>query len=132
MRVGTASLLWGGVVGAVGFVVAFLVEGFVRSGYDPVRLQISYLSLGVGGWVQVASFLIAGVLVLSPGGNEDLAFRSFADDASRILFGLDALVGRLPDEAVGRPAGELGADDELRAQPSSVAGSGPWRRRGER
>jgi hypothetical protein len=61
---GTAALLWGGVVGPVGFVVAFLVEGAIRSGYDPVRLQVSYLSLGEGGWIQVVSFLVAGVLVL--------------------------------------------------------------------
>jgi hypothetical protein len=63
-RVGTDVLLRGGVVGAVGFVVVFLVEGFVRSGYDPVRLQVSYLSLGEDGWVQIAAFLAAGILVL--------------------------------------------------------------------
>jgi len=57
-------LLWGGVAGPVGFVVVFLVEGVIRDGYDPVRLQVSYLSLGEGGWVQVASFLVAGVLVI--------------------------------------------------------------------
>jgi hypothetical protein len=66
-RVQTAPLLWGGVIGAVGFVVVFLLEGFVRRGYDPVRLQVSYLSLGEGGWIQVASFLIAGVLVVGFG-----------------------------------------------------------------
>ena len=62
-RVGTDALLWGGVVGAAGFVLVFLVEGVVRRGYDPMRLQVSYLSLGEGGWMQVASFLLAGVLV---------------------------------------------------------------------
>ena len=56
--------MWGGFVGAVGFVVVFFVEGMVRSGYDPVRLQVSYLSLGEGGWIQVASFVVAGVLIL--------------------------------------------------------------------
>jgi hypothetical protein len=63
-RVGTDALLWGGVVGAVGFVVVFLIEGVIRSGYDPLRLHVSYLSLGEGGWIQIASFVIAGVLVL--------------------------------------------------------------------
>ena len=63
-RVGTDTLLWGGVVGASGFIVVFLVEGVIRSDYDPFRLQVSYLSLGDGGWIQVASFLVAGVLLL--------------------------------------------------------------------
>ena len=63
-RIATDVLLWGGVVGAIGFTVVFLVEGAVRSGYDPVRLAVSYLSLGDGGWVQVATFLLTGILVL--------------------------------------------------------------------
>ena len=63
-RIATDILLWGGVVGPIGFVVVFLVEGAVRSGYDPVRLAVSYLSLGDGGWVQVATFLVTGILVL--------------------------------------------------------------------
>ncbi len=63
-RIATDALLWGGVVGAIGFVIVFLVEGAVRSGYDPVRLAVSYLSLGDGGWVQVAAFLVTGILVL--------------------------------------------------------------------
>jgi hypothetical protein len=63
-RIATDALLWGGVVGAIGFVIVFLVEGAVRSGYDPVRLAVSYLSLGDGGWVQVATFLVTGLLVL--------------------------------------------------------------------
>jgi protein-S-isoprenylcysteine O-methyltransferase Ste14 len=64
-RVATDALLWGGVVGAIAFVVVFLVEGVVRSGYDPVRLAVSFLSLGEGGWVQVATFLVTGVLVIT-------------------------------------------------------------------
>lgn len=64
-RVATDALLWGGVVGTIGFVVVFVVEGVVRSGYDPVRLAVSYLSLGEGGWVQVATFLVTGALVIA-------------------------------------------------------------------
>lgn len=56
--------LWAGVVGPTLFVVVFLVEGAIRPGYDAMRLQVSYLSLGEGGWVQVASFLVTGVLLL--------------------------------------------------------------------
>jgi hypothetical protein len=62
--VGTGTLLWTGFVGAVGFVGVFLAEGAVRTGYDPIRLQVSYLSLGDGGWTQVVAFLVTGALVV--------------------------------------------------------------------
>ena len=55
--------MWAGVVGPVLFVAVFLVEGAIRPGYDPVRLQVSYLSLGERGAIQVASFLVTGVLL---------------------------------------------------------------------
>lgn len=49
------------------FVAVFLVDGAMRAGYDPLRHQVSYLSLGDGGWVQVASFLMTGALILAFG-----------------------------------------------------------------
>jgi hypothetical protein len=52
-----------GIVGPVLFVGVFLVAGALRPGYDPVRMQVSYLSLGDGGAVQVASFLVSGLLI---------------------------------------------------------------------
>jgi hypothetical membrane protein len=58
-------LVWGGVVGPVVFTTVFLVLGAVRPGYEPLRHQVSYLSLGDGGWIQTASFLVTGVLVLA-------------------------------------------------------------------
>lgn len=58
-------LLWGGVIGPVLFVAVFLVDGATRAGYDPLRHQVSYLSLGDDGWVQVASFLVTGALVIA-------------------------------------------------------------------
>ncbi|HLO35951.1 MAG TPA: DUF998 domain-containing protein [Candidatus Deferrimicrobium sp.] len=58
-------LLWGGVLGPLLFVAVFVIDGAMRAGYDPLRHQVSYLSLGEGGWVQVASFLATGALVLA-------------------------------------------------------------------
>jgi hypothetical protein len=55
--------MWAGVLGPVLFVGVFLLEGAVRPGYDPIRMQVSYLSLGDRGAIQVASFLAtAGLL----------------------------------------------------------------------
>ncbi|MBI3745862.1 MAG: DUF998 domain-containing protein [Chloroflexi bacterium] len=60
-------LLWPGVVGPIGFVVTFTVEGAVRPGYDPVRHFVSLLSLGDGGWLQVVNFLVTGGLIAAFG-----------------------------------------------------------------
>jgi hypothetical protein len=54
---------WSGIGGPILFVEVFLVEGAVRPGYDPVRMQVSYLSLGERGPIQVLSFLITAGLI---------------------------------------------------------------------
>lgn len=59
----TSRLLLCGVVGPVIFVASFLVQGALRSGYDALRHPVSSLSLGATGWVQVATFLITGLLI---------------------------------------------------------------------
>jgi hypothetical protein len=47
------------------FTVAWMVAGATRANYDPLRHPISSLSLGELGWVQVANFLVTGLLVLA-------------------------------------------------------------------
>jgi hypothetical membrane protein len=58
----TEPLLWCGLVGAPLFVLVVIVDGATRPGYDVARLPISLLSLGERGWIQVANFLVTGVL----------------------------------------------------------------------
>lgn len=58
----TEALLWCGLVGAPLFILVAIVEGATRPGYDVARLPISLLSLSDRGWVQVANFLVTGVL----------------------------------------------------------------------
>src|SRR5258706_13816412 len=60
----TRTLLTGGVVGAVLFVVVFTILGASRPGYDPMRQFVSLLMLSDGGWAQVDSFLVSGLLIL--------------------------------------------------------------------
>ena len=62
-RTTAGDLMWAGIAGPVLFVAVFAVEGAIRAGYDPVRLQVSYLSLGDRGAIQVASFLLTGALL---------------------------------------------------------------------
>ena len=101
------KLLYAGVIGPLLFIVVFLIEGFTRVGYSQWRHYVSQLATGPGGWVQVANFLVCGVLVL--------AFviglrRVTGSIAAPILLGLFA-VGLLvagvfsTDPALGYPPG---------------------------
>lgn len=56
------TLLVVGVAGGVVFNLTWFVEGLVRPGYDAVREPVSALSLGGAGWVQVADFVLFGVV----------------------------------------------------------------------
>jgi hypothetical membrane protein len=66
-RFPTRALLAAGILGPVLFIATFLVEGATRTGYDPVRHFVSLLSLGDGGWVQVANFVACGGLIAAFG-----------------------------------------------------------------
>jgi Protein of unknown function (DUF998) len=61
----TRALLACGAVGGPLFVVAFLVEGATRTGYDPVRYPVSLLAVGDFGWEQIANFIVTGLLMLA-------------------------------------------------------------------
>jgi len=58
----TRRLLAAGVIGPPLFVAVFLLACAVRPGYDPVRHFGSLLSLGDQGWIQIANFIVSGVL----------------------------------------------------------------------
>lgn len=57
--------LFAGLLAGPLFVVAFLLEGALRDGYDPMRHPVSSLALGPGGWAQVVNFLVAGGLTVA-------------------------------------------------------------------
>ena len=46
------------------FVSVFSIEGWLRPGYYPSSMFVSELSLGPRGWVQIASFMTTGALLL--------------------------------------------------------------------
>ncbi|MDO8691420.1 MAG: DUF998 domain-containing protein [Dehalococcoidia bacterium] len=55
---------WAGMIGPALFVAVFMLEGWLRPGYDPMRMFVSELSLGPRGWIQVVNFVVFGVLFL--------------------------------------------------------------------
>lgn len=55
-----------GLIGAGVFLAVVGAESLVHpAGYDPLRHTVSAFALGDSGWLQVANFLVSGVLVLA-------------------------------------------------------------------
>jgi Protein of unknown function (DUF998) len=61
----TSRLLACGVVAGPLFLIAGLAQAFTRDGYDLSRHPLSLLSLGDLGWVQIANFVVTGVLFVA-------------------------------------------------------------------
>jgi len=61
----TRALLACGTIGPVLFMITFFIDGATRPGYDPWRNFVSQLGVGERGWLQIANFILCGVLVLA-------------------------------------------------------------------
>ena len=55
---------WAGIIGPALFVAIFMIEGWLRPGYDPLSTFVSALSLGPCGWIQITNFIVFGLLLL--------------------------------------------------------------------
>lgn len=51
---------WAGMLGPALFVAVFMIEGWLRPGYNWLSTYVSDLSIGPRGWIQVLNFLIVG------------------------------------------------------------------------
>ncbi len=56
-------LLCGAIAGPL-FIFVVLVQDYTRPGFNPRLMPLSQLSLGPSGWIQIANFVLAGVLNL--------------------------------------------------------------------
>jgi hypothetical membrane protein len=78
-----------GVVGPILFYAVFMVAGAVRPGYSAARQFVSGLSLGDQGWVQIANFIVFGLLTLAFAVGVRLALRTGpASVAGPLLLGM--------------------------------------------
>ncbi|MFF8601488.1 DUF998 domain-containing protein [Streptomyces sp. NPDC015232] len=59
------SAVTGAVVAGPLFLAAGLAQGLARDGFDFTRNAISQLALGEAGWIQTASFVLTGALLLA-------------------------------------------------------------------
>jgi len=55
---------WAGVIAPALFVTVFTLEGWLRPGYEPLKMYVSALSLGPRGWIQIVNFIVFGTLLL--------------------------------------------------------------------
>jgi hypothetical protein len=63
----TRILLTGAVFATPLFVVVWALQAFTRDGFRPTYHPMSLLSLGEWGWVQVANFVVSGLLIIGGG-----------------------------------------------------------------
>jgi hypothetical membrane protein len=61
----TRALLAGGVAAGPMFIVVAGIQALTRPGFDIRRHAISMLSLGDLGWIQIANFVVTGVLTVA-------------------------------------------------------------------
>lgn len=95
-----------GAGGALLFVLVFVIDGFTRPGYSPIRHPVSALALGPRGWIQTANFFVCGtaitvgaIAVATIGGQPLLG-------ALLAIFGFGLVVSAVPmDPMRGYPPG---------------------------
>ena len=63
----TQALLGCGIAAGPAFTFAWIVGGATRASYDPLRYPISSLSICDAGWMQIATFIVTGLLTLAFG-----------------------------------------------------------------
>ncbi|TDC53505.1 DUF998 domain-containing protein [Actinomadura sp. KC345] len=110
----TSVMLWLGAAGSWLFIVTFLLDGWTRPGYRPVRQPVSALALGSRGWVQTANFVLCGLLIAAgagalaePPGSVGLAVVVGVFGASLVasgVFPMDAMRGYPPGTPDETPA----------------------------
>src|ERR1700694_3143418 len=60
----TRYLIACGAIGPLLFIIVFLIEGATRPGYNAWHHYVSSLDTSDQGWMQIANFLVCGLLTL--------------------------------------------------------------------
>jgi len=63
----SSNLLNAGTIAGPLFIIVALVHGLLRDGFSLVRHPASMLSLGDAGWIQIANFVLTGILFIIAG-----------------------------------------------------------------
>jgi hypothetical protein len=105
----TRSLLGYGVLAGPVYVVAALAQGLLRPGFDLLHDDVSLLSNGSLGWIQIANFIVTGAFVIAAAIGMARALGTRSTWAPRLLgvfgAGLIAAGVFVADPMNGFPAG---------------------------
>lgn len=105
----TRSLLGYGVLAGPVYVVAALAQGLLRPGFDLLHDDVSLLSNGSLGWIQIANFIVTGGFVVAAAAGMARALNGRSAWAPRLLgvfgAGLIAAGVFVADPMSGFPAG---------------------------
>jgi hypothetical protein len=110
-RIPTSSLLIGGMLAGPLFVVVSLAQALTREGFDLSRHPWSLLSNGSLGWIQIANFIVSGLLVVAfaEGLRRGLVDAGERTRQARLIaiYGVSLVAGGLfrADPAMGFPVG---------------------------
>src|SRR5262245_17740696 len=107
----TKLLLTGGVLAGPIYIIVGIAQILTRAGFDITRHPLSMMSLGDLGWIQIANFIVTGLLVI--GGAVGLRRVAQADKRLRRgalligVYGLGVLGGGIfvTDPSLGFPPG---------------------------
>ena len=147
----TKSLLGYGVIAGPFYVVVALAQVFTREGFDAARHQWSLLANGGPGWIQIANFVLTGVMVIAfaVGLRRALAGGAGARWAPRLVgvYGASLIAAGIfrADPALGFPVGtpdgpgeiswhgllQVASDSPVWQWPASSSPSGTPRRTDE-
>jgi len=107
----TKLLLTGGVLAGPIYILVGLAQILTREGFDITRHPLSFMSLGDLGWIQIANFIVTGLLVIASA----IGLRRLAEVETRLrrgalligIYGLGVLGGGIfvTDPALGFPPG---------------------------
>ena len=107
----TELLLMGSVLAGPIYIIVGIAQILTRAGFDITRHPLSFMSLGDLGWIQIANFIVTGLLVIAGA----IGLRRVAQADKRLrwgalligLYGLGVLGGGIfvTDPALGFPPG---------------------------
>jgi hypothetical membrane protein len=103
----TRLLLVGGLLAAPLFVGLWALQAFTRDGFRPTSHPLSLLALGEGGWVQIAAFVVTGLLLVGAGLGLHRATGARAVAVLTALMGAGLVIAGVfvTDPGAGFPAG---------------------------
>ncbi len=124
------SLLMAGILAGPIWIIITYAQAFTREGFDLVRHPASLLSQGELGWLQVAAFVIAGLLYLASAVGLRRALVGIGRTWAPIMlgiFGLGMIMGGVfrADPALGFPPGTALGIPETVSLPGQIHGIAP-------